>query len=406
MNDLQQTQGEQKGPFDPIAVVTKLWQRLGPKLQALIVVSVLGACGAWIGMRWQIKIGSGPLLDAINDKDVLLQIALGIAGACAAVFLLAKTDTNDLIHCAMIALFSGIAGPYLVVRGLQVVISDLKPGDVKAKTTAANVMAGQTAEVAKEVKAIADKKPDNPGTLVQAIGKATESTKSYLSVIQSLPKEEKERSLAENKDQMGKALDAIGSAAPQVTESFPQIKEVADQARNAGAKDIAEKAQQILSSNATENSKPAAQAAAKNALKSPLYFITPPTLTDASLGELQQQVLQKFPSLQFQSSVHPSKRMDEGVEVVYYKTGEDQQANDLLHFVGEYLSKKGIHVRSSSSKGTTDKSTEPSQFDIHLGPDIADVLAKQHTLVTPENSISPTPTPASTQPRKRARRRR
>src|SRR5712691_7478503 len=115
MNDLQQTQGEQKGPFDPIAVVTKLWQRLGPKLQALIVVSVLGACGAWIGMRWQIKIGSGPLLDAINDKDVLLQIALGIAGACAAVFLLAKTDTNDLIHCAMIALFSGIAGPYLVV---------------------------------------------------------------------------------------------------------------------------------------------------------------------------------------------------------------------------------------------------------------------------------------------------
>jgi hypothetical protein len=207
-------------------------------------------------------------------------------------------------------------------------------------------------------------------------------------VIQSLPKDEKERSLDENKDKIKRTLDAVGSAAPQVTQAFPQIKDVAEQARNAGATDIADKAQQILKNNATQSSEPAAQAAAKNALKSPFYLITPTTLTDEALAELQQQVLRKFLSLHFQSSVHPSRKMDNGVEVVYYRTGDEAQARELLSFVVEYLSNRGIHVQSSSSKETTEKSIEPSQFDLHLGPDVADALVKQSSPASAANSAS------------------
>jgi uncharacterized membrane protein YeaQ/YmgE (transglycosylase-associated protein family) len=390
----------QKRLLEPLA---QLWARLEPDLPALILVSIFGAFGAGIAIRWRIKIGASPLLDAINDGDILLQIALGIAGALAAVFLLARTDTTKLIHCAMIALFSGIAGPYLVVRALQVVITDLKPGDVNAKTTAANVIAVQAADVAKEVKAISDKKPENPNILVKAVGKATEATKSFLSVIQSLPPDEKERSLDKNKEHLKNTLDAIASAAPQVTEAFPQIKEVADEARNANAPDIAAKADQILSNNATQSSKPAAQAAAQNALKFPFYFITPPTVTDDSLVVLQHDVLQAFPELQFQGSVHPSKRMDGGIEVVYYKPSDDQRADKLLRFVDEYFRKKGISVTTSKNQ-QPGESGAASQFDIHLGPGVAETLSKQRALPTPDSSASPAPSPNSNPPRKRNRR--
>jgi hypothetical protein len=412
MDNPQHTNEEQNRPFDPFRVFKQLYERLEPDLPAVLLVCISGACGGLIAIRWHIQIGGGPLLDAIDGSDVFLQIALAVAGACAAVFLLAKTDTTKLIHCAMIALFSGIAGPYLVTRALQVVVTDLKPGDVKAKVNAANVIATQASENAKEVKAITDQKPDNPQTLVQAVGKATDATKSYLSVIRTLPKEEKEKSLAKNKDSINEALDAISSAAPQVTQSFPQIKEVAEEARNIAAevknpdaRGIADKAQRIITNNAAEGSKPAAQAAAQNMLKSPLYLITPPTVTDNSLVDLQQQILQKFPWLQFESSVHPSKRMEGGIEVVYYKLGEEQKADELLRFVSEYFGKKGFRATTSKNKQPEEKAGESSQFDIHLGPGIAEALAKQRASPAPENSVSPTPSPASASPRKRSRRR-
>src|SRR5260370_12143760 len=99
-------------------------------LVALIVVVIMDGMGAAVASWWHLSIGEAEFAPAAASLPVLLQIFLGSLGATAAVFLLAKTDTSKLIHCGLIAVLSGMAGPYLVTKALSTVIS-VKPEQVR-----------------------------------------------------------------------------------------------------------------------------------------------------------------------------------------------------------------------------------------------------------------------------------
>jgi len=92
-----------------------------PDLPALIVVVIMGGIGAAVASWWHLSIGEAEFAAAAASLPVLLQIFLGSLGATAAVFLLAKTDTSKLIHCGLIAVLSGMAGPYR--SGLEALLS-------------------------------------------------------------------------------------------------------------------------------------------------------------------------------------------------------------------------------------------------------------------------------------------
>jgi hypothetical protein len=126
---------------------------------------------------------------------------------------------------------------------------------------------------------------------------------------------------------------------------LPAVARVADEAKRAGANDIAVQAQQILDSNkggpqATEGQQGLGSAISETS--SQLYFITPPILTDGALEELKQRIRQKFSPVEIQPAVHPLRQMDDGVEIVYYKSGEDRKATDLLRIVKNHLTEKQI----------------------------------------------------------------
>ena len=71
-----------------------------PDLPALVLVVIMGGVGAALARFWHLDMG-----------------------ATVPVFLLAKTDTSKLIHCSLIAILSGMAGPYLVTKALSSVLS-------------------------------------------------------------------------------------------------------------------------------------------------------------------------------------------------------------------------------------------------------------------------------------------
>src|SRR6266446_947899 len=101
----------------------ELLKNIPPDLRALIVVFICGALGAWLSCWWNLSIGEKEFASGVAGLPVLLRIFLGSFGAVAAVFILAKTDTNKLIHCGVIAALSGMAGPYLIIKALSTVVS-------------------------------------------------------------------------------------------------------------------------------------------------------------------------------------------------------------------------------------------------------------------------------------------
>lgn len=129
--------------------------------------------------------------------------------------------------------------------------------------------------------------------------------------------------------------------------------------------EIAQGAQKIIDTN------PAVRSAAETAAKSgKVYFITPEDLTDTTLHELHDRIKSRFPLADLQPAVHPPRRMDPGLEVVYYRNVPVRPA-DRGGFINIY---KIAPNSASIRKGSSDQPTEPFQFDIHIGPDVASKL--------------------------------
>jgi hypothetical protein len=90
-----------------------------PDLPALVLVVIMGGVGAALARFWHLDIGEKEFTSAVSALSIWLVIPLGSLGATVTVFLLAKTDTSKLIHCSLIAILSGMAGPYLVTKALS-----------------------------------------------------------------------------------------------------------------------------------------------------------------------------------------------------------------------------------------------------------------------------------------------
>jgi hypothetical protein len=110
----------------------------------------------------------------------------------------------------------------------------------------------------------------------------------------------------------------------------------------------------------------------------------------------------KYPLADIQSVVHPTRQMDNGLEVVYYRDdppSDRQTATDLETLVADYLGGQGVTFkRSPVAKGHDDRPVPPFNFDIHLGPDIASALLRNPSAPMALAPQSPAPS------RKKSRR--
>ena len=156
-------------------------------------------------------------------------------------------------------------------------------------------------------------------------------------------------------------MDAAATISPR--QSLPLLAKVATDAKDAGLPEIAQGAQKIIDTN------PAVRSAAETAAKSgKVYFITPEELTDTALHELHDRIKVRFPLADLQPAVHPTRRIDAGLEVVYYRDVplDKQIAEDLSKLVAEYFKVNKIAPNTPRvRKGSPDQPTAPFQFDIH-----------------------------------------
>jgi hypothetical protein len=123
----------------------------------------------------------------------------------------------------------------------------------------------------------------NPENLVDAFEQTAQATASYLTALKNAPENDKQRALVDTKAQLHDTLKVLGDAASNVpTQSLPLITKLAQQAKVAGATDVAAQAQKILDTNS------AVKAAAENAQSiGKVYFIAPEGLTDTMLVRLR-----------------------------------------------------------------------------------------------------------------------
>jgi len=335
-----------------------------PDLPAFGLVIVMGMLGASLAHCAHLSIGDDNTASLISKLSTWLLMAFGGVGSAVTVFLVAKTDTSKLIHCSLVAILSGMAGPYLVMKSLGSV--GVSPNLVKLD---AAVIAVKSTTDKLEVALQAPASEANPQNLIDILDQAGQSAATYFSVAKNAPVNEKTKALADAKSQLHDTLNTLNNAAAVAPQkSLTLITKVASEAEDAGAKDIAEEAQTIIKNNSF----------LQNAARSgKVYFIAPAELSDSVLQPLVEQIKKRFPLAAIQPIVHPTREMNPGLEIVYYgNSAQDRQiAEDLSRLVDAYL--KGLKIDRYSfnvRKGTTDRGVSPFQFDIHLGPDIASRL--------------------------------
>lgn len=326
------------------------WKNLSAELRALIIVVLCGAFGALLSCWWNLSIGEDKLVAGVAGLNWFLRIFLGIFGAAATVFVVAKTDQTRLIHCGIIAALAGMAGPYLVIKALSTVMN-VNPNLVQigsgisvvqsTTTTLNNTIQGPSSVT-------------NPQRVVDVVDQTAQATTSYLNALKNAPEAEKQRALADTTDQFQQTLKALDRAASIVPkQSAPLIKKLATAAREAGAPAVAEEAQKILDTNSAVR---AAVETAENIGK--VYFITPEELTDEMLQELQNRIRARFSVADIQPAVHPNRRIENGLEIVYYRDlpSDKQTADVLANLVMEYL--RGHNIGAPAPrirKGPTDQ---------------------------------------------------
>jgi hypothetical protein len=359
----------------------KKWADLQSSTRALVIVIFFGALGALLACWWNLSIGEKEFASGVAALDWALRVLLGSFGAVATVFVVAKTDTTKTIHCGVIAALAGMAGPYLVIKALSTVVN-VNPNLVQISSGIGIVQSTTT----KLQSTIQSPTGTNPENLVDAFEQAAQATASYLTALKNAPENEKQRALVDTKAQLQDTLKVLGDAASIVpTQSLPLITKLAQQARVAGATDVAAQAQKILDTNS------AVKAAAENAQSiGKVYFIAPEGLTDTMLVRLADRIRARFPLADIQPVVHPPKLMSAGVEVVYYRdlATDKEIASNLGKVVSDYLRDQKIEVKSIGvRKASTEQAPAPFQFDIHIGPNIAaDLVAATNPVPRPNES--------------------
>jgi hypothetical protein len=345
------------------------WNNLSAELKALTIVILCGAFGALLSCWWNLSIGEDKLVAGVASLSWFLRIFLGIFGAAATVFVVAKTDQAKLIHCGIIAALAGMAGPYLVIKALGTVMN-VNPNLVQIGS-AISVVQSTTTTLNNTIQGSSS--VTNPQKVVDVVDQAAQATTSYLNALKNAPESEKQRALADTTDQFRQTLKALDSAASIVPkQSAPLIKKLATAAREAGAPAVAEEAQKILDTNSAVRM---AVETAENIGK--VYFITPAELTDEKLQELHYRIRTRFSVADIQPAVHPNRQIENGLEIVYYRDlpSDKETADVLANLVTEYLRDQNIGAPAPRiRKGSSDQVSPPFQFDIHIGPDMAAAL--------------------------------
>jgi hypothetical protein len=359
------------------------WRSLQPNSRAVIIVVCFGAFGALLACWWDLSIGEKEFASGVKSLHWILRMLLGSFGAAATVFVVAKTDTSKLIHCAIIAALSGMAGPYLVIKALSTVMS-VNPSLVQIGS-AISIVESTTTTLNNAIQA--PTAGTNPQKIVDAFDQTAQATSSYLTALKNAPENEKQRVLSDSKGQLQQTLKVLGAAAAIVPkQSVPLIKKLATEAKEANLPAVANEAQKILDTNSVVRT---AAETAENIGK--VYFITPDELTDDKLHDLHQKIRLRFPRADIQPALHPTRHMEAGLEIVYYRDlpFDRQIANDLGKVVTDFIQERKIETRGASiGKNFTDQAAPSFQFDIHIGPDIAAGLLKENT----QNTVTPSPT--------------
>ena len=288
-------------------------------------------------------------------------LLVGAIGAFLTVFYVAKTDLRKFWNVICVALLCGISGPSV----LEAIVKSPPPASSAAEASAALKSASQLSETA-------------VGTDPAAFQNAVDETAQKAATSLQLFKVASANSPTEKKDELAKTeatlretlqnLDAAKEQSPR--KILPAVARIATLAKESGADSVATQAQQIIT--AAQSSDKSAVKEAANASDvshdvTKVFFITPGDLTDSRLQQIQSQISQQFPMVSIQPTVHPKRAMEGGIEVVYYNNGDASLGQQLLDFAKRYTGAR----EGTSRKGSTSDGSQPSQIDVHLGPDIA-----------------------------------
>jgi hypothetical protein len=337
-----------------------------PDLPALSVVVIMGFVGATLAHCAHLSIGDETTASIIAKLAMWLLAAFGGVASAVTVFLVAKTDTRKIIHCGLIAVLSGMAGPYLVLKALSSILS-VSPELVKLDAAALTVKS-TTTELAVALQAPPSEA--NPQKILDTLDQAGQSAATYLSVAKSAPASDKKKALSDAKPQLQETLNTLTSAAAVAPQkSLTLITKLASEAEEAGAKDIAQQAQSVINTNSY----------LQNAARSgKVYFIAGKEVSDSIVQPLNELIKKRFPLAAIQPVVHPTREMSPGLEIVYYGEQDREIADDLAKLIDSYLKQLKIANHAVNvRKGIPDRGVVPFQFDIHLGPDIANFLVQK-----------------------------
>ncbi len=396
----QSSNGTLLTPAEAWAECKKRMCNVVPDLPALGLVVIFGAVGALLAYFWKLQLptGDGHILIKIAELPLPLALGLGVAGAVAAVFLLAKTDTSKLIHCSLVALFSGMAGPYLVLKALNTVTSI----EIAAPTGLLVQAAGVDSNSANEKSLELTQKKKMSGTTggrisAEEFSPITHNAVNSLDAFNQLKNKKAPEADIVLKKVTGRLSATLKNLNTLAQDNSPDavlaIKTIGDAAKQAGASELFTEAQTILVANKDNLTK------AQESLNAPyLYFITPSELGDAELGQMRGQIQEWHNDWKIKPAEHPKKIDEKELEVVYYnRTLADDKVNqksamELSGYLKKYFEGLGatltqeITVRSEAQNDGEAR----TQFDIHIGGKMATVILDSQK---PKIGSTPTPTP-------------
>jgi len=366
-----------------------------PDLPALILVIVMGIAGAAIAKIFNIKVG-GEDFRPYYLNSWLPMLVMGAVGGVSAVFLLARTDTSKLIHCSLVGLLSGMAGPYLAIKALKTIV----PLDYTDKIVAEAAEASDaTTNTTNKIVQLA-KRGDLTNIPVQVTQFTAELERSFQIVKEAGVKSasDKEKVIAETEPALEKSLEDLASVSTQAPqEIYAAVAKVGALAKESGSEKVAQQAQLILAA-AKQNSNVAIQKAAQSAIAPVLYFITPSELSNEALNHLrgQLQAIATFSTWKLRSAVHPTRAMDDGIEVVYYnRLDEDDAANRVA---AEELGEKACAYFDQKAParvrlGILPNGERRAQVDLQIGPDVVKQYLAPKGNPDPTATTAPSPAP-------------
>jgi hypothetical protein len=192
-----------------------------------------------------------------------------------------------------------------------------------------------------------------------------------------LTSKQREEVHGKTKEQLKKTLELVGGKIRNYpSQSFEVIHAIADVAEQAGDDTLAATALHLIDEHKdTKNTEEGGISQAAKTIPDfnapDCFFITPPSVGDQSLSKIVSAISKNYSTWRIQPSVHPTGKMESGIEVVYYSDNDKKTAENLFKLVAEQLNEKttapNIRKSTAAAKG--------SQYDIHIGPNLALKLA-------------------------------